>query len=128
MLQEQGHQLMLLTKGDLFDQESKLARSGLGHYFDHVEIVSEKNAASYQRILQRYGLQPAEFLMIGNSLKSDILPVARLGARAVYVPYHTTWVMEEVPAEQLQGVDFHRVEALAEVVPYLQALADDEAD
>lgn len=127
VLQEQGHRLMLLTKGDLFDQESKLARSGLGPHFAHVEIVSEKNAASYQRILTRYGLRPEEFLMIGNSLKSDILPVAHLGARAVYVPYHTTWVMEEVPAEQLQGVDFHRVESLAEVVPYIQALTDDEA-
>ncbi|RTQ47834.1 HAD family hydrolase [Hymenobacter gummosus] len=128
VLQEQGHRLMLLTKGDLFDQESKLARSGLGPYFDHVEIVSEKNEASYQRILQRYGLRPEEFLMIGNSLKSDVLPVARLGARAVHVPYHTTWVMEEVPAEQLVGVDFHRVEALAEVVSYIQALTADEAD
>ena len=127
VLREQGHRLMLLTKGDLFDQESKLARSGLGPYFDHVEIVSEKNVASYQRILERYGLPPEEFLMIGNSLKSDILPVARLGARAVYVPYHTTWVMEEVPVEQLRGVEFHRVEALAEVVPYIQALTEAEA-
>lgn len=122
VLQERGTPLMLLTKGDLFDQESKLARSGLGHYFDHVEIVSEKNAATYQRILKRYHVRPAEFVMIGNSLKSDILPVVRLGARAVYVPYHTTWVMEEVPEAQLAGVAFHRVEALAEVPTYLATL------
>jgi putative hydrolase of the HAD superfamily len=119
VLQEQGTPLMLLTKGDLFDQESKLARSGLGDYFAHVEIVSEKNEATYRRILQRYGLRPEEFVMIGNSLKSDVLPVARLGARAVHVPYHTTWIMEEVPAEQLVGVAFHRIDALPEVVTYL---------
>ncbi|RAK62890.1 HAD family hydrolase [Hymenobacter edaphi] len=127
VLQEQGHRLMLLTKGDLFDQESKLARSGLGDYFAHVEIVSEKNEATYRRLLQRYGLRPDEFVMIGNSLKSDVLPVARLGARAVHVPYHTTWAMEEVPAEQLVGVPFHRVEALAEVVTYLETLAAEQA-
>ncbi|OON68493.1 HAD family hydrolase [Hymenobacter sp. CRA2] len=114
-LQAHGLPLMLLTKGDLFDQESKLARSGLDAYFEHVEIVSEKNEASYQRILARYQVAPAEFVMIGNSLKSDILPVARLGARAVHVPYHTTWIMEEVPAEQLQGVAFEQVASLAEV-------------
>lgn len=122
VLREQGTPLMLLTKGDLFDQESKLARSGLGDFFTHVEIVSEKNEATYQRLLARYRLQPAEFVMVGNSLKSDVLPVARLGARAVYVPYHTTWAMERVPAEQLQGVTFHQVEALAEVVAYLATL------
>ncbi|WP_400190183.1 HAD family hydrolase [Hymenobacter sp. B81] len=127
VLREQGRALMLLTKGDLFDQESKLARSGLGHYFSHVEIVSEKNEATYQRILQRHGLQPAEFVMIGNSLKSDVLPVARLGARAVHVPYYTTWALEEVPAEQLAGVDFHQVAALAEVPAYLERLAQEEA-
>ncbi|GAB2967365.1 HAD family hydrolase [Hymenobacter coalescens] len=122
VLREQGLPLLLLTKGDLFDQESKLARSGLGHYFDHVEIVSEKDEATYQRVLARYGLQPAEFVMVGNSLKSDVLPVARLGARAVHVPYHTTWIMEEVPAEQLVNVAFHQVAVLAEVPAYLATL------
>lgn len=119
-LRQQDQRLMLLTKGDLFDQESKLARSGLGDYFDHVEIVSEKNEATYQRILSRYQVLPDNFIMIGNSLKSDILPVARLGARAVYVPYHTTWAMEEVPAEELAGLQFHQVTALSEVLEYLK--------
>jgi putative hydrolase of the HAD superfamily len=119
-LQERGARLMLLTKGDLFDQESKLARSGLGDYFDYVEIVSEKNEATYQRILTRYGLSPREFVMIGNSLKSDILPVAHLGARAVYVPYHTTWALERVPEEQLAGVEYHTVERLSGVLGLLE--------
>ncbi|MBX0291271.1 HAD family hydrolase [Hymenobacter sp. HSC-4F20] len=121
-LKQQGFPLMLLTKGDLFDQESKLARSGLGDLFDYVEIVSEKNENTYQRLLTRYQVRPQEFLMVGNSLKSDVLPVARLGAHAVYVPYHTTWVMEEVPAEQLVGVPFTQVASLAEVPALLGTL------
>lgn len=89
------YQLMLLTKGDLFDQEVKLARSGLGDLFHHIDIVSEKDTPTYARILARYGLAPPEFVMVGNSVKSDILPVLSLGARAVFVPYHPTWVHEE---------------------------------
>jgi putative hydrolase of the HAD superfamily len=119
-LQRRGERLMLLTKGDLFDQESKVARSGLGDFFTHVEIVSEKNEVTYRRILTRHGVRPEEFVMIGNSLKSDILPVARLGARAIHVPYHPVWIHEEVPAEQLVGVVFHRVEALTDVLSYLE--------
>lgn len=115
-----GHQLMVLTKGDLFDQESKLARSGLGDFFDYVEIVSEKNEAAYQRILRRHGATPDTFVMIGNSLKSDVLPVARLGLRAVHVPYHANWIHEHVPAEQLTGVRFQQVGALREVLDYLK--------
>ncbi|TYZ13356.1 HAD family hydrolase [Hymenobacter lutimineralis] len=121
-VKQQGLPLLLLTKGDLFDQESKLARSGLGDLFDHVEIVSEKNEATYQRIMRRYQVPPEAFVMIGNSLKSDVLPVARLGARAVYVPYHTTWVMERVTEAELAGVSFHEVASLAEVPTWLQEL------
>ncbi|MEN3332410.1 MAG: putative hydrolase of the superfamily [Blastocatellia bacterium] len=90
------YQLMLITKGDLFDQESKIARSGLGDYFSHVEIVSEKNVAVYRAIIAKHHLDPQRFLMVGNSIKSDILPVIDAGGRAVYVPYHTTWVHERV--------------------------------
>ncbi|MCA8831782.1 HAD family hydrolase [Hymenobacter pini] len=121
-VQAQGIPLMLLTKGDLFDQESKLARSGLGDLFDHVEIVSEKNDATYQRILSRHGLRPEEFVMVGNSLKSDVLPVARLGGRAVYVPYHTTWVMERVSEEERAGAAFQEVASMAEVPAWLAQL------
>jgi putative hydrolase of the HAD superfamily len=118
-LKRRGRRLMVLTKGDLFDQESKLARSGLGDFFDYVEIVSEKDVATYRRVLARHGVDPAAFLMIGNSLKSDILPVLAVGGQAIHVPYHTTWVHEEVPAEQLVGLDFLRAEALTDVLAYL---------
>ncbi|UOQ51897.1 HAD family hydrolase [Hymenobacter cellulosivorans] len=115
-LRRRGHRLMVLTKGDLFDQESKLARSGLGEYFDYVEIVSEKDEATYQRLLARYNALPGEFFMIGNSLKSDILPVAQLGFRAVHVPFHATWVFEHVDPEKLAGLEFHAVTDLRQVL------------
>jgi putative hydrolase of the HAD superfamily len=118
-LRLRGHRLMLLTKGDLFDQESKLARSGLGDLFDHVEIVSEKDEPTYRRLFQRYQATPDDFIMIGNSLKSDVLPVARLGYRAIHVPYHATWIHEQVPESELAGVAFEQVASLAEVLQLL---------
>jgi putative hydrolase of the HAD superfamily len=118
-LRERGHRLMLLTKGDLFDQEAKLARSGLGQLFDHVEVVSEKDEPTYARIFQRHQATPADFVMIGNSLKSDVLPVARLGYRAIHVPYHANWIHEQVPESALVGVEFEAVASLAEVLALL---------
>jgi putative hydrolase of the HAD superfamily len=88
------YRLMVITKGDLFDQESKLARSGLDELFWKVEIVSEKHEATYRRIMSVHGIAPNEFLMVGNSIRSDVLPVLAAGARAVHVPYHMTWVHE----------------------------------
>ena len=118
-LRRRGHRLLLLTKGDLFDQEGKLARSGLGDLFDHVEIVSEKNEPTYRRLFRRYQATPEEFVMIGNSLKSDVLPVARLGYRAIHVPYHTTWLHERVAETELVGVAFEQVATLGEVLALL---------
>ncbi|MBP1771882.1 MAG: family hydrolase [Holophagaceae bacterium] len=92
------YRLMLITKGDLFDQETKLARSGLGVHFAAVEIVSEKDEATYAAILQRHGIPAAAFAMVGNSVKSDILPVLALGAQAIHIPYHLTWAHEVVEA------------------------------
>ncbi len=115
-LRQRGHRLMVLTKGDLFDQESKLARSGLGDLFDHVEVVSEKDEATYQRLLARHNATPDTFVMVGNSLKSDVLPVARLGLRAVHVPYHANWVFEQVAPEQLAGLAFQQVDSVLEVL------------
>jgi putative hydrolase of the HAD superfamily len=83
-----SHQLMLITKGDLFDQETKIARSNLGSYFAHVEIVSQKTSAVYEAILARHDIDPHRFLMVGNSLKSDILPIA-IGGKLLY--YTTAW-------------------------------------
>lgn len=93
--------LLLITKGDLFDQEAKLARSGLAEHFRHVEIVSDKTPATYRRILERYAVAPEAFLMVGNSLRSDIVPVVTVGGRAVYIPYAETWAHEVVPREEL---------------------------
>jgi putative hydrolase of the HAD superfamily len=95
-LADQGHHLMVITKGDLFDQESKVARSGLADLFAHVEVVSEKDPDTYRRLCQRRRLAPERLLMVGNSMKSDILPVLTIGGFAAYVPYHTTWAHERV--------------------------------
>jgi len=91
-----SYPLMLITKGDLFDQERKLARSGLASYFQFIEIVSGKTREAYRSILTKYRIAPPRFLMVGNSLKSDVLPVVALGGRAVYIPYHLTWAHEAV--------------------------------
>lgn len=88
------YRLMVITKGDLFDQESKLARSGLAEAFWRIEIVSEKDASTYRRLLDRHAIAPDRFLMVGNSVRSDILPVLTIGGRAVHVPYQLTWVHE----------------------------------
>ena len=88
------YNLMLITKGDLFHQESRIAASGLGDLFSALEIVSEKDVPTYERVFRRYHLDPATFLMVGNSVRSDILPVVALGARAVYIPYEITWQHE----------------------------------
>lgn len=90
------YRLMVITKGDLFDQESKLAQSGLADYFTHVEIVSDKHRAVYQAILAKHQIDIGRFLMVGNSPRSDILPIVELGGRAVHIPYLTTWVHEQV--------------------------------
>ena len=86
--------LLLITKGDLLHQQDKVARSGLGRYFSGVEVVSDKTAATYADILRRRGVEPARFLMVGNSLRSDILPVAEIGGHAVYVPVEVAWVYD----------------------------------
>ena len=115
-----GTRLLLITKGDLFDQESKIARSGLVNLFWRVEVVSEKDEASYARVLARHAIPPEHFLMIGNSLRSDILPVVAIGGRAVHVPYHTTWAHEHVEVDELHHNGFWRLERLRD----LPALVD----
>ncbi len=102
------YRLILITKGDLFDQESKIARSGLAGHFDAVEIVSEKDPATYRRVLERHGVNPARFVMVGNSVRSDILPVLSINAHAVHVPYPITWAHEEAapPDEHYRRIEF----------------------
>lgn len=101
------YRLVLITKGDLFDQESKIARSGLAELFHAVEIVSEKDPATYRRVMDRHGIDPARFLMVGNSVRSDILPVLAAGAHAVHIPYAITWAHEEaeVPDDHYRRLD-----------------------
>jgi len=90
------HRLVLITKGDLVDQTRKVRTSGLEHHFEHIEVVLEKNVATYRRVLAEWGVEPSTFLMVGNSVKSDILPILELGGRGVHVPYHVTWGHEVV--------------------------------
>jgi putative hydrolase of the HAD superfamily len=99
-----SYRLVLITKGDLFDQERKLAQSGLGELFDAVEIVSDKSRATYERIFGRHGDGADRAMMIGNSLKSDVVPAIQAGAWGVYVPHDLTWVLEHVeePADALR--------------------------
>ena len=94
------YRVMIITKGDLFHQESKVARSGLAEDMWQVEIVAEKDEPTYQRIFDRYGIDPATFVMVGNSVKSDILPVLALGGRAVHIEYELTWEMELADADK----------------------------
>ncbi len=118
----EAYPLMLITKGDLLDQESKLRRSGLQPYFRRVEIVSDKTEASYAALLQKHGLTPARFLMVGNSLRSDILPVVALGGQAIYIPHILTWTHERVePPAEARG-KYHELERLRDLPAFLDAL------
>ena len=112
--------LILVTKGDLLHQETKLAGSGLGDRFTGIEIVSEKNVEVYRRVMRRYGVQPAQFVMVGNSLRSDILPVLEAGAHAVYIPYEGTWIHEHVAEEHLRDATFHEIPAIRELPALLR--------
>lgn len=93
------HRLLLITKGDPYDQESKVARSGLAELFAAIEIVPQKDPTTYQTLLRRHGIAPEEFVMVGNSMRSDILPVVEIGALAIHIPYETTWAYEAVAPE-----------------------------
>ncbi len=116
------YRLMCITKGDLLDQETKLARSGLGDYFEAFEIVPRKDATIYERILRRHKIQPNEFLMVGNSLKSDILPVLQIGAQAAHLEYETEWSHEKVSEEELKDKDFPKLKKMSELGDWLKQL------
>ncbi|NVK74892.1 MAG: HAD family hydrolase, partial [Oceanospirillaceae bacterium] len=115
------YRLLVITKGDLLDQESKLARSGIAEYFDAIEIISEKNSLTYKQILQRHNVLPENFLMIGNSLKSDILPVLDIGAKALHIPYHTTWDHEKVTDDTLSS--YQNIETISDICHIFDYLA-----
>lgn len=114
--------LLLITKGDLFDQESKIARSGLSRFFQGVEILTAKTPESYAEVLQRYGVRPAAFLMVGNSVRSDVLPVLALGGQAVQVAYPLCWEHERVDPAELAGRPILKIDSLAALIPLLDSL------
>lgn len=114
-------QLMVITKGDLLDQEGKLARSGLADYFDLYEVVSNKKEGNYRRLFERLQLNPNEVLMIGNSLRSDVLPPLNIGAHALHVPYHTTWSHEQVSEQELDQYEMiPTVPSAEQVLPWIE--------
>jgi putative hydrolase of the HAD superfamily len=113
---------MVITKGDLLHQETKVARSGLADLFWRVEVVSEKDESTYRRILERHGIDPATFVMVGNSVRSDVLPVLALGGRAVHVPYAVTWILEQAePDPDLH--DFPVLGSLTELPACIESMA-----
>jgi len=112
------YRLIVLTKGDLLDQERKLEKSGLSQYFHHVEVLSDKKESNYNNLLQHLSIDVNEFLMIGNSLKSDVLPILNIGAKAVHVPFHTTWAHEMVAEDEM--VNNHlKLNSLKDILKYL---------
>ncbi len=117
------YRLMVITKGDLLDQEAKVARSGLQEYFQHIEVVSDKTPAAYAAILARHRIEPSRFLMVGNSLRSDILPVIALGAKAVHVPYAQTWAHEHVDPSDEDRARYLEITHLGELPALLARLA-----
>lgn len=112
--------LILVTKGDLLDQERKLEKSGLLDYFHHIEILSDKQEANYSKLLKHLDITPSEFLMIGNSLKSDILPLVNIKAKAIHVPFHTTWIHEHVEDDGTKDKSYRTVSSLLEILPILK--------
>ena len=121
---KEDYKILLITKGDLFEQEAKIARSGLGDLFDGIEIVSEKTPKSYQEIVNRYQIKPENFLMAGNSLKSDVLPVIAIGGIGVHIPFETTWVYELVSDEDLVGKEFAQLTHISEFPAFLNTLTN----
>ncbi|WP_341835024.1 HAD family hydrolase [Chitinophaga pollutisoli] len=116
-----GHyRLVVATKGDLLDQERKLLKSGLNHHFHHIEIMSDKGEKDYNKLLRHLDCQPENFLMVGNSLKSDVLPVLAIGGHAIHIPYHTTWAYEKID-HNVEHDNFRSVIAIPEILPLLLA-------
>ena len=112
------YRLVVATKGDLLDQERKLKKSGLAHYFHHIEIMSDKKEDDYIKLIKHLDINPEEFMMIGNSLKSDVMPVINIGGHAVHVPFHTTWAHEHVETV-LTHENFKQADKINEVLEFV---------
>jgi len=112
------HRLVVATKGDLLDQERKLKNSGIEHYFHHIEIMSDKQEKDYQKLIRHLDVKPEEFLMVGNSLKSDVLPVLAIGGKGYHIPYHTTWAHEHIE-HTIEHQDFKQLSNIRELLEHL---------
>ncbi|PIE97751.1 MAG: hypothetical protein CR961_01795 [Polaribacter sp.] len=110
------YKLIVATKGDLLDQERKLQHSGLLKYFHHIEVMTDKKENDYVKLLNHLDIQPQNFLMIGNSLKSDILPVVKLGAKAVHIPFYTTWIHEQADKSEIEENDFIAINRIKDLL------------
>ncbi len=113
------YRLVVATKGDLLDQERKLKKSGLEDYFHHIEIMSDKNEKDYYKLLKHLDCPPDQFMMLGNSLRSDILPVLQIGGFGVHIPYHITWAHEQHELN-IKNERFIALRRVDEVLPYLK--------
>ena len=113
------YKLVVATKGDLLDQERKLEKSNLLKYFHHIEVMSDKKEKDYQKLIRHLDIHPSEFLMIGNSLKSDVLPLVAIGSSAIHVPFHTTWAHENVPKGRESKTSYVTVLNIKQVLAYL---------
>jgi len=113
------YKLIVATKGDLLDQERKLEKSGLLKYFHHIEVMSEKKEDDYKKLLSHLDIKPSELLMIGNSLKSDVLPLISIGAKAIHVPFHTTWVHEEVSKQDALNSEYKTIQKITDILEFL---------
>jgi len=113
------YKLIVATKGDLKDQERKLRDSGLARYFHHIEIMSDKKCDNYTALLRHLDISPGQFVMVGNSIKSDIQPVLDLGGSGIYIPYHTMWLHEYVENDSLSCERFHKVKAIGDILEVL---------
>jgi len=112
------YRLVVATKGDLLDQERKLKNSGLEHYFHHIEIMSDKKESDYNKLIKHLDISPSQFIMLGNSLRSDVMPVLAIGGHAVHIPYHTTWVHETIE-HTIEHANFKQVHSIREVLEFL---------
>lgn len=113
------YKLIVATKGDLLDQERKLEKSGLIQYFHHTEVMSEKKIPDYRKLVKHLDIEPQELLMIGNSLKSDVLPLIEIGASAIHIPFHTTWAHEEVSKQDALNSEYKTLSAITDILPLL---------
>ena len=113
------YKLIVATKGDLLDQERKLEKSNLLKYFNHIEVMSGKKEKDYLKLVKHLDMKPSQLLMIGNSLKSDVLPLLQIGANAIHIPFHTTWVHEEISMEEQQKLEYRTLRKIEELITHI---------